>query len=189
MAETVQAGPSIRLPAADIAELLTELTALRHDMVAAAAPVADHLRAVHPHFRLSARNLLHYLALRRHDRRPLQDRLAALGLSSLGRAEAHALATVEAVRVVLNALSGPGAAAPAWPAEAAPDFGSGLRLLAGHSAACLGPAPAGRAVRIMVTMPGARPPPTTSWWRGCCGRAWTVCASTAPTTTQPTGCK
>ena len=154
MAETVQAGPSARLPAAEIAKLLTELTALCHDMVAAAAPAADHLRAVHPHFRLSARNLLHYLALRRHDRRPLQDRLAALGLSSLGRAEAHALATVEAVRSVLNALSGPEAAAPVLPAEAAPDFGSGPHLLAEHSAACLGPAPAGRAVRIMVTMPG-----------------------------------
>ncbi|WP_310394190.1 pyruvate kinase [Hymenobacter sp.] len=153
MAETVQARPPARPPAAATAELIAELTVLRRDMVAAAAQAADHLRAVHPNFGLSARNLLHYLALRRHDHRPLQDRLAALGLSSLGRAEAHALATVEAVLAVLNALSGPGTAAPPLPAEAAPDFSSGPRLLAEHSAACLGRAPAGREVRIMVTMP------------------------------------
>ena len=138
--------------AAELSELIAELTALRHDMVAAAAPDADGLRAVHPNFQLSARNLLHYLALRRNDRRPLQERLAALGLSSLGRAEAHALATVEAVLAVLRALDTPDA--PALSPAAAPDFSSGPRLLAEHSAACLGPPPAGREVRIMVTMPG-----------------------------------
>ena len=138
---------------AELSELITELTALRHDMVEAAAQDADDLRAVHPNFQVSARNLLHYLALRRHDRRPLQDRLAALGLSSLGRAEAHALATVEAVLVVLRALDSPGIPAPALPPEAAPDFSSGPHLLAEHSATCLGPTPAGREVRIMVTMP------------------------------------
>ncbi|MBC8083409.1 MAG: pyruvate kinase, partial [Hymenobacter sp.] len=103
--------------------------------------------------RLSARNLLHYLALRQRDRRSLQDQLAVLGLSSLGRAEAHALATVEAVLVVLHALVDPGAPVPPLPAEAAPDFESGPRLLAEHSDTCLGRAPAERDVRIMVTMP------------------------------------
>ena len=124
---------------------MAELTTLRHDMVAESAESADRLRAVHPNFRLSARNLLHYLALRRHDRRPLQDRLAALGLSSLGRAEAHVLATVDAVRTVLNGLSGTDALS--LPAEAAPDISSGARLLAEHSAACLGPPPASREVQ------------------------------------------
>jgi hypothetical protein len=36
--------------------------------------------------------LIHYLALRRHDIRRLQEQLAALGLSSLGRMESHVLA-------------------------------------------------------------------------------------------------
>src|SRR5262245_59862327 len=43
----------------------------------------------------SAKNLLHYLALRSADIRDLQDELAALGLSSLGRSEAHPQATVQ----------------------------------------------------------------------------------------------
>jgi hypothetical protein len=47
--------------------------------------------------------LRHDLALRRHDLRPMQLRLAALGLSSLGRAESHVLATVDAVLGVLLA--------------------------------------------------------------------------------------
>ena len=149
--ESIQAVSNTQAPTAEPAELLTELTALRHDLIAEAANSADQLQAVHPNFQVSARNLLHYLALRRHDRRPLQERLAALGLSSLGRAEAHVLATVDAVRAVLNAL-GDTVALPLL-AEAAPDIHSGSRLLAEHSATCLGPAPVGREVRIMVTIP------------------------------------
>jgi pyruvate kinase len=44
------------------------------------------LQGVHAQHQLSARNLLYYLALRSHDLRPLQARLASAGLSSLGRA-------------------------------------------------------------------------------------------------------
>ena len=48
----------------------------------------------------SARNLLQYLALRGRDLRDLQDRLAALGLSSLGGSEGH----VEAISVLDDIL-------------------------------------------------------------------------------------
>lgn len=47
--------------------------------------------------RASAANLLHYLALRQVDLRPLQRRLAALGVSSLGRTEGHVMASLVAV--------------------------------------------------------------------------------------------
>jgi len=153
MAELILSTPYAQQHAPELAALLAELTALRADMVGLADQSADQLRAVHSNFQLSARNLLHYLALRQHDQRALQTRLAALGLSSLGRAEAHTLATVEAVLDLLHALTNPETAAPTPPAEAAPDFNSGPRLLAEHSDACLGPAPATRNVRIMVTMP------------------------------------
>ena len=154
MPAPVEPTAFVREHAPEIRELITELTTVRHDMEHFAAQTADRLAAVHPNFRLSALNLLHYLALRQRDLRPLQYRLAALGLSSLGRAEAHALASVEAVLAVLEALvpTGPTASRP-QPADIAPTFRSGPRLLAEHSATCLGPAPAERAVRIMVTMP------------------------------------
>jgi pyruvate kinase len=57
---------------------------------------------IHKDNRSCAGNLLHYLGLRRHDIRNLQERLAALGLSSLGRTEAYAL---NAVRTVVGVLS------------------------------------------------------------------------------------
>ncbi|MBC6605798.1 pyruvate kinase [Hymenobacter sp. BT188] len=138
---------------AQIAELLTELTSLRQDMVSGTELAGGRLAQVHPTFRVSAHNLLHYLALRRHDLRPLQQRLAALGLSSLGRAESHALASVDAVLAVLHELAQPGTSHQLPADDIAPDFKSGGRLLAEHSEAVLGPVPATRDVRIMVTLP------------------------------------
>ena len=132
--------------------VLRELTAIRADMIAEPVMSKTRLSKVHPHYQASARNLLHYLALRRRDLRPLQHRLAEMGLSSLGRAESHVLATVDAVLDVLHRL-----AQRSWqpPPTEAPvlDFAGGRRLLAEHTNALLGPAPPQRGVRIMVTMP------------------------------------
>lgn len=137
---------------ADIEGVLIELMAIRADMVAGLAMSQPHLDKVHANYRDSARNLLHYLALRRRDLRPLQLRLAALGLSSLGRAESHVLATIDAVLGVLHRLL-QRAWQPAPQETAVIDFAHGERLLAEHTDALLGPATTGRKVRIMVTMP------------------------------------
>jgi pyruvate kinase len=136
---------------ADITEALKELTAIRANMVAAPAMSHPLLDEIHPNWQDSARNLLHYLALRRHDLRPLQLRLAGLGLSSLGRAESHVLATVDAVLGVLNLMADSHCQAPS-PA-AVVGFAQGPQLLAEHTDALFGPAPQRRGVRIMVTMP------------------------------------
>ncbi len=136
----------------EIEAVLAELVAIRADIVADASVPRTLLDSVHADYRDSARNLLHYLALRRHDLRRLQLRLAALGLSSLGRAESYVLATVDAVLQVVHHLMQRPWQPP--PQEAAVvDFAAGRRLLAEHSEALLGPPAPGRAVRIMVTMP------------------------------------
>ena len=57
-----------------------------------------------PNYRESLRNLLHYLALRNFDLTKLQHQLSILGLSSLGRSEAHVLATFKAVLKQLNKM-------------------------------------------------------------------------------------
>jgi len=137
---------------AELEGVLSELASIRADIVSGTAVPAALLDAVHPHYRDSARNLLHYLALRRHDVRPLQLRLAALGLSSLGRAESHVLATLDAVIEVLHRLAQHPWQPPARDSMTV-DFAQGQRLLAEHTDALLGPAAAGRDVRIMVTMP------------------------------------
>ncbi len=98
----------------------------------------------------SARNLLHYLVLRRRNLRPLQLRLAAMGLSSLGRAESHAISTVESVIGILRGLDGQ---AGSDAAGGALDFGTGERLLALRTEWLLGKTPEKRSTRIMVTMP------------------------------------
>jgi pyruvate kinase len=132
--------------------VISEIADIRAEMVAALAIPQLRLDEVHPNYRESARNLLHYLALRRRDLRPLQLRLAALGLSSLGRAESHVLATVEAVLGVLHRLTG-----STWQPSSteAPvlDFTHGERLLTEHTNCLLGDTPPERGVRIMVTMP------------------------------------
>lgn len=137
---------------AELEGVLQELSAIRADLVAAPVRSQHRLDGVHANFRASAQNLLHYLALRRRDLRPLQLRLATLGLSSLGRSESHVLATVDAVLGVLHRLAGV-VWRPSTPAESPVDFAHGQRLLAEHSDALLGPATPGRGVRIMVTMP------------------------------------
>ena len=99
--------------------------------------------------RPDAVNLLHYLAIRRHDLRPLQRRLSALGLSSLGRSEAQVLATLTAAHAAAAALAGRRLAPPADQR-----FANGRTRLRRAGRDLLGPAARGREVRIMVTLPG-----------------------------------
>ncbi len=79
---------------------------LRRAALAAEQEFGPDLEAVAPSLRESAYNLVHYLAVRRHDVRQLQDDLMRLGLSSLGRMEAHVMASLQAVFEALSALRG-----------------------------------------------------------------------------------
>ncbi len=100
----------------------------------------------------SARNLLHYLVLRRHDLRDIQSILASKGLSSLGRTESHVRHGLETVLGALHVLDG-------LTFDVARDSApitkeAGEVLLTEHTNSLFGPPPAGRNVRIMITMPG-----------------------------------
>jgi pyruvate kinase len=132
-------------------ELLRALTAIRSDMVELADRTLDGAEAIDPAFTASARNFLHYLALRRRDLRPLQLRLEALGVSSLGRAESHVRASVDAVIRVLSELAG--RPVPQDDGDRPLDFDEGHGLLEAHATALLGSHPPDRTVRIMVTLP------------------------------------
>ncbi len=133
----------------EIAGLCAELDSLYTDIQQAADANRGVIRGVPPHYQESASNLIHYLALRRHDLRILQPRLAALGLSSLGRSEARVMASLGAVRAALQALS----KCPDVQNPLNADWTSQQELLEAHTQALLGPAPINRRVRIMVTMP------------------------------------
>jgi len=99
-----------------------------------------------PSHRRDVINLVHYLALRQGDVRHLQRWLGARGLSSLGRCEAHVLATVESVRAALEGT------APHF-GPAIQSFEEGRAALDFNTDALFGPRPPGRVPRIMVTLP------------------------------------
>lgn len=126
--------------------LQRELWALRQEMHLALERV--DMSGIHPNFHFGAQNLVCYLALRRHDLRSLQSRLAGFGLSSLGRTEAHVMASIEAVLEVLQTLT----RSPEVLATSQA-FEGGENLLREHTLSLLGPSSPGRDVRIMVTMP------------------------------------
>jgi pyruvate kinase len=132
-------------------QLSAELAVLCSDMLELEASLLKRPLALHEAHRRSARNLAHYLALRRHDIRQLQSQLALLGLSSLGRTESHVLNAVQTVHRVLHTLLGTNGTLPC-PEEPAVEIGEGTELLEANTDALLGPAPPGRKVRIMVTM-------------------------------------
>jgi pyruvate kinase len=133
-------------------ELLQHLNLLRSEMLELEASGLVGCADVRPEHGASARNLMHYLALRRHDIRHLQSQLAALGLSSLGRTEPHVMSSLNAVVNLLRSLTGSEEAC-VQPLNGTPGLGEGALLLEKHTKTLLGAPPAGRNVRIMVTMP------------------------------------
>lgn len=136
-----------------LADLIAELATLRRVLGEAAAEQGA-LVVVHPNHHASAENLLHYLALRRRDLRPLQEQLARHGLSSLGRAEPRVLPTLSVVLRALHALAqAEGIDTGRPPDFATADWDAGPARLREHADAVLGPVPAERSARIMVTMP------------------------------------
>ena len=126
---------------------------LHRAALAAEREFGAELDLVAPSMRESAYNLVHYLSVRRHDVRQLQEDLARLGLSSLGRMEAHVMASLQAVLRVLQTLRGQSPSSEL--VEDLPiTFDTGAALLLEHADAILGRGSLGQGTRIMVTMPG-----------------------------------
>ena len=131
--------------------LIDELSSLRAALLERETALAPLLAQIDPSNLPSARNLVHYLGLRRVDLRPLQDRLARLGISSLGRAESHVLANLDKALGILHRLAGLD-----WSGRVDEEpigINSSRSLLERHTQALLGSAPPARRVRIMVTLP------------------------------------
>jgi pyruvate kinase len=134
----------------ELVRLLGQLDNLLESLEAAELEWADWLVAVSPEYCLSARNMVHYWAIRQHDLRGLQRRLGSFGLSSLGRSEPHVEATLRLVRSAVVAML-----EDMWrpPEPATVSAEEGRELLHRRAIDLLGSAPAGRETRIMVTLP------------------------------------
>lgn len=130
--------------------VLKALRELREKMVLAESEASPLIGSACPASAQDAGNLVHYLAMRRVDLRRLQSQLSRLGLSSLGRAEVDALATVQAVIAMLSlALEGVGSA----PRHLERVDRHGAARLSRHAETLLGPLPPKRRTRVMVTLP------------------------------------
>lgn len=66
----------------------------------------DDLEKVHPAYRKSALNLVHYMALRSHYIIDLQQELRFMGLPGFDNVESHVMRSLLAIKTVLNHLSG-----------------------------------------------------------------------------------
>lgn len=130
--------------------LIREVSAVRDEMLALEGEILSEF-GIHSTFVESARNLVHYLALRRRDLRRLQTELASLGVSSLGRAELHVLGNVNAVLRLLELAAGHPAAPE--PDDRAISLFEGRAFLDKHARDLLGRPRPDREVRIMVTLP------------------------------------
>ncbi|MFK5857622.1 MAG: pyruvate kinase [Bacteroidota bacterium] len=67
---------------------------------------AEEIENVHPVYRKSALNLVHYLGLRSFDVDQLQDQLRDLGLPSLSNVESHVMKSLYTLSSILNHLLG-----------------------------------------------------------------------------------
>lgn len=135
----------------DPSEILATLESLQEQVAAQAARTLERWQSMiqRADFADSAANFAAYLALRRHDIRPLQRQLVRLGLSSLGRAEARVTAQLEAVAAILRAAVG---GAPFRPVPADRLF-AGEAAIARRAEDLFGPLSSHSPVRLMVTLP------------------------------------
>jgi len=101
-------------------------------------------------FEKSAENLSYYLALRRRDIRGLQEQLAPLGLSSLGRLESNTKSSLENVIAQLSLNAGE---ETNFTTHTLHSFTKGRKSLENNTEQIYGPKPDDRNTRIMVTMP------------------------------------
>ncbi|MDP2784969.1 MAG: pyruvate kinase [Sulfurimicrobium sp.] len=139
---------------ADMAQLLREVQSLR---VAIRKTQKQCMELWRPHIRQrsflsSASNLAAYLGLRRHDLRHLQCRLGNLGLSSLGRSEAHVLASLDAIVHILKIISGK-SLSPKNLTRASATMACAEDFIKRHTNRLFGLPPTHRWARIMVTFP------------------------------------
>ncbi len=149
---------------ASLVGVARELVRLKDKLRELESSMRSALDQVFPDRRESAKNLVHYVALRQHDLRDLQVRLAQLGLTSLGRSESCVMDSLLAVSQRAHeslALRGHrGAARQLGRAER--ERGSAMspetakQRLHQHTRDMLGSRPADRHIYIMVTAPTPR---------------------------------
>ncbi|HYP99304.1 MAG TPA: pyruvate kinase [Polyangiaceae bacterium] len=153
--ESIQVPWTLDQVAGQLGELERALLQLQSEM-------SQAIEAVPSSHRESAKNLVHYVALRQRDLRGLQAQLAQRGLSSLGRAESCVMGALLQVSTRAHeSLAVDGQAIPGelerlrQLCQTAASASSAQELLHRHTVDIFGPRPGDRHVYVMVTAPSA----------------------------------
>jgi pyruvate kinase len=133
-----------------VTELLEQLEQIESEAKDLEKKYQKRLKKVHPANQKSALNLVHYLALRNTDIRELQDTLGQLGISRLGRAESHVMASIAAVKNLLTKILKKEQLEEEKPPVS---FKKGRKIIRSNTSTLLGKKLKGSKARIMVTLP------------------------------------
>lgn len=142
----------MKLKRKKLSALLEQLEIIKEQAKSFENKFAHQLSLVHSSNLESARNLVHYLALRNQDIRDLQNSLWELGISRLGRAESHVMASIISIENLLKSLLYEDVSETDKPSVS---FKKGRKLLKAHTIELFGNKLKGSKVRIMVTFPAS----------------------------------
>lgn len=112
---------------------------------------ADLLGRVQPHYFESARNLIHYLALRTFDLHQIQEELSILSISSLSHSEGYTLTNLQNILSLLQLLNGE--KITEHTARSPFDYRKSKSQIQQNTLQLFGRHHRGESARIMVTMP------------------------------------
>lgn len=107
------------------------------------------LAQIHPEYRQSAENLVHYCAMRSRDLREVQKQLRQLGLSRLANSQGHILWSLHQTLSLLYRLDG----CRPYTNPIRTGISTSEERLRVHTQSLLGTPPIDRRVRMMVTVP------------------------------------
>lgn len=133
-----------------IRTLILKIDQLIDHVMKAELRYSGKTQQVHPSFEKSAKNLIHYRALRSIDITDLQKSLGQLGLSRLVRAEPHILASLINSKFILSKLIDGDLVKDV---KKKVSLKKSQKLIKTHTKKLLGYRSKGRRVRIMVTLP------------------------------------
>ncbi|MFC2126603.1 pyruvate kinase, partial [Bacteroidota bacterium] len=133
-----------------IENLIQKLLHIVEDAVNTEEKYHADLELVHPEFRKSARNLLHYLAVRQHDMRDINQTLGMLGVTRMINAEANVMPVLRSIlRILYKFAEGKKLKIK----DKSKKFIDAIESFDKNTEDLLGPVRDDRHTRIMVTLP------------------------------------
>ncbi len=133
-------------------ELIDQLSSILERVEAEEVKMANLIAQVQPHYRDSARNLVHYMTLRAFDLRPIQEKLSMMSISSLGHSEGYTLTNLKKIIHLLRMVQGEPDLGVQEDFQSPFNYYRSKEQLLYNTEQLFGQSPEERATRIMVTM-------------------------------------